>query len=78
MEAPKLTKKLISQSRVIAEGSRIRDLKRLIKKYGGEASTWTKKSSPPVEIEGRLCEIHWYEQHGIGKFEIKIKKVRDL
>lgn len=78
MQAPKLTKRLISQSRVVAKGSRIRDVDRLIKKYGGDASKWTKRSSPPVEIEGSLCEIHWYEQHGIGKFEIKVKRVRDL
>ncbi len=39
---------------------------------------WTKKSSPPVEIDGAMCEYHWYEQHAIGKFEIKIKRVKDL
>jgi hypothetical protein len=39
---------------------------------------WTKKSSPAVEIDGDLYEYHWYEHHGIGIFEIKGKKVRDL
>ena len=39
---------------------------------------WTKKSSPPTEIGGDLYEYHWYEHHGIGRFEIKIKKVQDL
>ena len=39
---------------------------------------WTKKSSPAVEIAGDLYEYHWYEHHGIGKFEIKRKKVKDL
>ena len=39
---------------------------------------WTKRSSPAVEIDGDLYEYHWYEHHGIGRFEIKRKKVRDL
>ena len=39
---------------------------------------WTKKSSPAVEIDGELYEYHWYEHHGIGRFEIKRKKVRNL
>lgn len=25
-----------------------------------------------------VYEYHWYEHHGIGRFEIKIKKVRNL
>jgi hypothetical protein len=78
MEAPELTKELVAHSRVIAKGRGIRDLKRLIRDYGGKPSVWTKKSSPPVEIEGAMYEYHWYEQHGIGRFEIKIKKVKDL
>jgi hypothetical protein len=78
MRAPELTKELIDQSRVIAKGSRIGDLKRLIEKYGGKASKWTKKSSPPVEIDGKMYELHWYEQHGIGRFEIKKVRVSDI
>ena len=39
---------------------------------------WTKKSSPQIEIEGEIYEYHWYEHHGIGRFEIKKKKVSDL
>lgn len=39
---------------------------------------WTKKSSPPVEIGGEPYEYHWYEHHGIGRFEIEFKKVADL
>lgn len=78
MEVPELTKELIDQSRVIAKGRGIRDLKRLIAKYGGKPSMWTKKSSPPLEVDGELYEYHWYEHHGIGRLEIKMKKVRDL
>ena len=69
---------MTSKSRVIARGRRIRDLKRLLDTYGGVASQWLKKSSSPVEVEGEFYEYHWYEHHGIGRFEIKLKKVRNL
>lgn len=78
MQVPELTKELIALSRVIAKGRGIRDLKRLIQEYGGKPSMWTKKSSPAIEIDGDVYEYHWYEHHGIGRFEIKLKKVRDL
>jgi len=39
---------------------------------------WTKKSSPAVEFRGEKYEYHWYEHHGIGRFEVKKKKVRDV
>lgn len=78
MQLPELTKELIDRSRVIAKGRGIRDLKRLLQDYGGKSSMWTKKGSPPVEIDGDVYEYHWYEHHGIGRFELKTKKVGDL
>lgn len=78
MRLSELTKELVVQSRVIAKGRGIRDLQRLIREYGGRPSMWTKKSSPPIEVDGDSFEYHWYEHHGIGRFEIKIKKVRKL
>jgi hypothetical protein len=78
MPVPELTKELIARSRVIAKGRGIRDLKRLIQDYGGKSSMWTKRSSPPVEIEGDVYEYHRYEHHGIGRLEVKMKKVSDL
>ena len=72
-ELPTLTKRQLSQSRVIARGKRIRDVQRLVEDYGGIARNWVKKSSPPLFIEGRLAEVHWCEHHGIGRFEEKIK-----
>ena len=56
----------------------MRDLGRLLSEHGGKPSMWTKKSSPAVEIDGELYEYHWYEHHGIGRFEIIRKKVKDL
>jgi hypothetical protein len=78
MQLPELTEELIARSRIIAKGRGIRDLKRLLQDYGGKSSVWTKKISPPVEIGGDVYEYHWYEHHGIGRFEVNIRKVSDL
>lgn len=66
---------MISQSRVIAKGKRIRDVQRLLDTYGGQKSKWVKKSGPRFNIAGREYEYHWYEHRGIGRFEIKRKRV---
>jgi hypothetical protein len=73
----KLSQDILSTSRVIAKGKRIRNYKFLVEKYGGTASKWIKKSSVPFKIAGELFEYHWYEHHGIGQFEIKQKKVKE-
>jgi len=62
-------------SRIIAKGRRIRDINRLLKTYGGTAAKWVKKSSDFFEEKGEYFEYHWYEHHGIGRFELKKKKV---
>jgi hypothetical protein len=54
MQILELTKELIAQSRVIAKGRGIRDLKRLLREYGGEPPIRTKKSNPQVEVDGNL------------------------
>ena len=68
-----LTKEMLTHSRVIARGKHIRDLQQLMQKYGGTAKGWSKKSSPVLEVNGEFYEYHWYEHHGIGRFEIKKK-----
>lgn len=70
-----LTSAMISGSRVIAKGRKIRDIERLVKNYGGKPSKWQKKSSPVFEVDGEYYEFHWYEQTGIGRVEIKRKEV---
>jgi len=59
----------------IASGNGVRDRKRLLKLYGGDK--WRKlKGIPHVRLSNgriRLAEIHWYESHGIGKRELKLK-----
>lgn len=60
----------------IATGHGINNLNRLTKIYG--KANWRKmKGICPVELkDGAVleAEVHWYEGHGIGKKEIKIKK----
>jgi hypothetical protein len=65
----------ISNITPIATGSAIRDHRRLQKVYG--AGKWRKlKGVARVRLADgseRIAEIHWYEAHGIGKREFKLK-----
>lgn len=70
-----LNRFMLSRSRVIAKGKRIRDVDRLLETYGGVRSNWVNKSSSLFEIDGVVYEYHWYECHGIGRVEIRQKEV---
>jgi hypothetical protein len=63
----------------IAVSGSIRELKCLRRAYGGRR--WRKvRGSAHVELltgEVRLAELHRYEAHGIGKRDIKIKRLLD-
>jgi hypothetical protein len=65
----------ISNIEIIAVKNNIKNLKRLIKYYGN--GRWRKlKGNTNVRLsDGSIwkVEIHWYEAHGIGKKEFKIK-----
>jgi hypothetical protein len=65
----------ISNVETIATGPGVRDRARLRKRYG--EARWRKlKGIANVRLVSgriRLAEIHWYEAHGIGKREFKIK-----
>ncbi len=67
----------IQNIETIAVGHSIRELKRLRKVYG--PGRWRKlKGTAKIKLpEGTfaLAEIHWYEAHGIGKKEFKIKRI---
>ena len=67
---------MLAQARVIAKGRRIRDFRRLVASYGGITSKWVKKSTPQFRIGDDLFEYHWYEHPGIGRVEIKRKRVK--
>ena len=62
-----------------ATGSAIRELARLRKFYG--RGRWRKrKGVARVRLPDgamRLAELHWYEAHGIGRREFKIKRYID-
>ena len=65
----------ITNIETIASGTGIRNRSRLRKKYG--KGKWRKlKGIAQVQLPNgtiRLAEIHWYEAHGIGKKEFKLK-----
>ncbi len=65
----------ITQIETIAVGAGVRDRKRLRRLYG--TGRWRKlKGVASVRLLSgkiRTAEIHWYEAHGIGKREFKLK-----
>ncbi len=67
----------IQDVEIIAIGTSIRELKRLRKTYGGRR--WRKlKGIARVRLQdGSVvgAEIHWYEAHGVGRREIKLKRL---
>ena len=69
----------IDKVETIAVGSGIRDIARLRRIYG--KGRWRKlKGVGRVRLaDGSECEaeLHWYEAHGIGKKEMKVKQLLD-
>jgi len=69
----------IANVELIASGKAIRERRRLWKVYG--KGRWRKlKGTAYVEFADgtiRHAEIHWYEAHGIGAKEYKIKRILD-
>jgi hypothetical protein len=65
----------ITNIETIAAGTGVRDRARLRKQYG--RGRWRKlKGVARVRLLSgriRLAEVHWYEAHGIGKREFKLK-----
>ena len=64
---------------VIAVSRSVRDLDRLNKSHG--EGRWRKlKGTARVRLPSgriRLAELHWYEAHGIGKRDFKVKRYLD-
>jgi hypothetical protein len=69
----------IAHAETFAIGSSIREIARLRKLYG--RGRWRKrKGVARVRLEdgtSKLAEVHWYEAHGIGRREFKIKRYLD-
>jgi hypothetical protein len=72
----RITSKIVKVG-TIAAGTAIRERKRLQKLYG--KGRWRKrKGIATVEFSDAttcMAEIHWYEAHGIGAKEHKIKRI---
>jgi hypothetical protein len=69
----------ITEVETFAVGASIRELPRLRRVYG--AGRWRKrKGIAQVRLaDGTVgkAEVHWYEAHGIGRKEMKIKRFLD-
>jgi hypothetical protein len=65
----------ISGTETIAAGTSIREIDRLRKRYG--TGRWRKrKGIARIRLaDGTIgmAELHWYEAHGAGKKEIRVK-----
>lgn len=66
----------ISNAQIIAVGRRIRQMERLRKLHG--KGRWRKMKGEALVrlISGRVrrAEVHWYEAHGVGQRDMKIKR----
>jgi hypothetical protein len=64
----------------ISSGKGVREKQRLRKLYGGRR--WRKlKGTATLELaDGTMChaELHWYEAHGVGMRELKIKRILEI
>ena len=69
----------VTDVETIAAGSAIREINRLSRIYC--RGRWRKrKGIARVELRDgaiRIAEVHWYEAHGIGRHEYKIKEYLD-
>ncbi|HZI56655.1 MAG TPA: hypothetical protein VFF39_07755 [Verrucomicrobiae bacterium] len=67
----------LTEIELIAAGRSIRELKRLRRTYG--SGRWRKlKGVASIQFsDGTMyqAELHWYEAHGIGRKETKIKRI---
>ena len=66
----------IQWTETIASGRGIRELRRLNRIYG-KTTRRKRKGIAKIRLEdgtAKLAELHWYEGHGKGRKETKIKK----
>jgi hypothetical protein len=67
----------LTHQETFAEGSKIRELRRLMDTYGGK--NWKKRKGFGYVCfdtgETMRAELHWYEAHGVGMVELKIKEL---
>lgn len=69
----------ISNLEVVAAGTNVR-VRRLLRKLYGQGRWRKLKGVATVRLRNgalRKVELHWYEAHGVGKRDIKIKHYLD-
>lgn len=64
---------------VIATGNAIRDRGTIEKRHGSGKWRKLKGTATVLLANGKMCraEVHWYEAHGIGRRQFKIKRFLD-
>ncbi len=71
---------IVEDIEIIAVGNKIRDLEWLRKTYGSGRGRKLKGFARVRFLDDGEefdAELHWYEAHGIGKVEMKIKDLFD-
>jgi hypothetical protein len=70
----------ISAIETTASGRGIRERRRLRKIYGGQRWRKLKGTATVKFADGTICyaELHWYEAHGIGAREFKVKRILEI
>ncbi|MEM6313214.1 MAG: hypothetical protein AAF743_03960 [Planctomycetota bacterium] len=65
----------IEKIETIATGSKLRVRDRLVREYGKGRWRKMKGVAQVLDVEGETydAEIHWYEAHGIGRVEVRVK-----
>jgi hypothetical protein len=65
---------------IIASDKGIRERRRLRRIYGGRRWRKLKGTAAIKLLDGTMCyaEVHWYEAHGVGKIELKIKRILEI
>lgn len=61
----------------IAAGKNLKERDRLVEDYGNGRWRKVKGIGLVRSVSGELyqAQIHWFEAHGLGRFEMKVKKV---
>jgi hypothetical protein len=69
----------IARIETIAYKHSIREIARLRKLYGGRRWLKQKGFARVILLDDteHEAEVHWYEAHGVGRKEIKIKRLLD-
>ena len=61
---------------VIAKGRSVRQRAQLKRSFGGRG--WRKMKGVATIVRGsqppRRAELHWYEAHGVGRQDLKVKR----